>query len=42
MKSEEITQINKSDDKNINFELSHIIGLKLIDKDSVQCHPVIP
>ena len=42
MKSEEITQINKNDDKNINFELSHIIGLKLVEKDCVQCHPVMP
>ena len=42
MKSEEITQLNKNDDRNINFELSHIIGLKLIEKDSVQCHPVMP
>ena len=42
MKSEEIAQLNKNDDKNINFELSHIIGLKLIEKDCVQCHPVMP
>ena len=42
MKTEEIEKINKEDEKNINFELSHIIGLKLLERDSVQCHPVMP
>jgi WD40 repeat protein len=42
MKTEEIEKINKADDRNINFELSHIIGLKLLERDSVQCHPVMP
>ena len=42
MKTEEIEKINKADDRNVNFELSHIIGLKLLERDSVQCHPVMP
>ena len=42
MKTEEIETINKVDEKNINFELAHIIGLKLLERDSVQCHPVMP
>ena len=41
MKTEEIEKINKADDRNVNFELSHIIGLKLLERDSVQCHPVM-
>ena len=42
MKTEEIEKINNEDEKNINFELSHIIGLKFLERDSVQCHPVMP
>ena len=42
MKSEEIEEINKQDERNVNFELSHIIGLNLIEKNCVQCHPVMP
>ena len=42
MKTEEIEKINKADERNVNFELSHIIGLKLLERDSVQCHPVMP
>ena len=42
MKTEEIEKINNEDEKNINFELSHIIGLKFLECDSVQCHPVMP
>ena len=42
MKSEEIEEINKQDEHNVNFELSHIIGLNLIEKNCVQCHPVMP
>ena len=42
MKTEEIEKINNEDEKNINFELSHIIGLKFLESDSVQCHPVMP
>ena len=38
MKSQEITEINQRDDKNPNFELSHIMGLRL-SKECVQCHP---
>ena len=42
MKTEEIEKINNEDEKNVTFELSHIIGLKLLERDSVQCHPVMP
>ena len=42
MKSQEIEEVNKQDELNANFELSHIIGLNLIDKNCVQCHPVMP
>ena len=41
MKSEEITEINNSDNQNKNFELAHIIGLNLTQKNSVQCHPIM-
>lgn len=41
MKSEEIAVINHQDEKNPNMELSHIIGLNLIDRDCVQCHPAM-
>ena len=41
MKTDEIEKINKEDDKNVNFELTHIIGLKSLERDSVQCHHVM-
>lgn len=39
MKSEQIAEINHQDAKNPNFELSHIIGLKVSTPEAVQCHP---